>query len=71
MKDLDWTYGDLTPEMARWERWVERVRIGDRCLCAGRPATVTAVTDDFLWARIDGRTDAEPWDWADCDEVKS
>lgn len=61
--------GDLSGEMMRWEKWAGSVKVGDRCRVAGVLATVTALTDDYVWARLDNRPDAEPWAWEDCDSV--
>ena len=57
-----------TAETRRWERWAERVRVHDMCRAVGRPGVVTALTDDFVWVRLDGRTDAEPFEWCDVDD---
>lgn len=54
-----------------WDRWAASLKPGDRCLVAGREATVTAKTDEFLWARMNGRTDAEPWDWESVEPVRA
>ena len=58
---------DNTPETRRWEKWAESVRVHDMVRAAGRPGVVTAITDDFLFVRLDGRTDPEPFDWSDVD----
>lgn len=58
---------DSTPATRAWEKWAETVKVGDRCQAGGAPATVTAVTDDYLWARVDGQMDAHPWEWEQVD----
>lgn len=50
-------------DLSTWEAWAAAVKPGARCRVAGVLAWVTAVTPEFLWARLDGRSDAEPWDW--------
>lgn len=60
---------DLTHEQMMWEDWAGKVQPGDRCEAAFRPATVSAVTDDFLWVILDGRTDPEPFEWCDVGPV--
>ena len=59
---------DQTAETRRWERWAETVRVHDMVRAAGRPGVLTAITDDFLFVRLDGRTDAEPFEWHQVDE---
>jgi hypothetical protein len=58
---------DSTPETRRWERWAERVRVYDMVRAAGRPGVCTAITDDSMFVRLDGRTDPEPFEWCDVD----
>lgn len=52
-------------DTSAWDAWAASVQPLDRCACAGRPATVTSVTPERLWARLDGRGLAEPWEWED------
>lgn len=67
--NLDPVFGDdSTPETRRWEKWSETVRVHDMCRAAGRPGVVTALTDDFVFVRLDGRADPEPFEWCDVDE---
>lgn len=56
---------DMTPFIRHWERWAERVAVHDMVRAAGRPGVVTAITDDFLFVRLDGRAEAEPFEWSD------
>lgn len=59
------TCDDTTPETRAWEKWAEKVRVHDMVRAAGRPGVVTAITDDFVWVRLDGRAEGEPFEWSD------
>lgn len=61
---------DSTPETRAWETWAGTVTRGDRVDAAGRPATVTVVTLEFLWVLFDGRADHEPFAWEDVGPVR-
>ena len=56
--------------VAEWEAWAAAVKPGDQCEAAGALATVTAVTPEFLWARVDRQADALPWEWEDVGPVR-
>jgi len=59
------------PGAEKWERWVEEVKVGDRCLAFGTPATVTNVDDDeFLWVKLDWSPDPEPVPWEDAESIE-
>lgn len=68
--NLDPPADDSTPETRRWEAWAGRVKVGDRVRAAGRSALVTALPDDFVFVILDGRTDAEPFEWCDVDDAR-
>lgn len=61
---------DSTPETRAWEDWAGTVQQGDRVETAGRLATVTVVADEFLWVRLDGREDHEPFEWENVGPVR-
>ena len=55
----------------RWEEWRSIVKSGDKCQVGGALATVTRVTDQYLWATIDRYPGARagPWSWEQCEPL--